>query len=208
MRRYIRRKYYDLFSPFYDAFVTLHSGDRGGVLREMLAETTGLKEGNTVLDICTGTGSLLVNLQGKVGEKGRVIGVDFSRGMLKVAKEKTRHLKNVFLVEADVSCLPFKGEAFDAVTCSHAFYELKGEAVERTLQEVRRVLKEKGPFLMMEHEVPSNPFIKALFFIRLLSMGRKKISQILRDEEKLFRNYFKNVERLKASRSKIIICRK
>ncbi|RLA85777.1 MAG: hypothetical protein DRG40_03925, partial [Deltaproteobacteria bacterium] len=116
MRRYIRRKYYDLFSPFYDAFVTLHSGDRGGVLREMLAETTGLKEGNTVLDICTGTGSLLVNLQGKVGEKGRVIGVDFSRGMLKVAKEKTRHLKNVFLVEADVSCLPFKGEAFDAVT--------------------------------------------------------------------------------------------
>ncbi len=208
MRRHIRRKYYDLFSPFYDAFVTLHSGDRGGVLREMLAETTGLKEGNTVLDICTGTGSLLVNLQGKVGEKGRVIGVDFSRGMLKVAKEKTRHLKNVFLVEADVSCLPFKGEAFDAVTCSHAFYELKGEAVERTLQEVRRVLKEKGPFLMMEHEVPSNPFIKALFFIRLLSMGRKKISQILRDEEKLFRNYFKNVERLKASRSKIIICRK
>lgn len=208
MRKHIRRKYYDLFSPFYDAFVALHSGDRGGVLRERLAETTGLKEGNTVLDICTGTGSLLVNLQGKVGEKGRVIGVDFSRGMLKVAKEKTRHLKNVFLVEADVSCLPFKGEAFDAVTCSHAFYELKGEAVERTLQEVRRVLKEKGSFLMMEHEVPSNPFIKALFFIRLLSMGRKKISQILRDEEKLFRNYFKNVERLKASRSKIIICRK
>jgi len=208
MRRRIRRKYYDLFSPFYDAFVALHSGDRGGALRERLAKTVGLRKGDTVLDICTGTGSLLLNLHKEVGERGKVIGVDFSRGMLKVAKEKTRHLKNVFLVEADVSSLPFKGKMFDAVTCSHAFYELKGDTALRTLQEVRRVLKESRPFLMMEHEVPTNPLTKALFFIRLLIIGRKKISQILRDEEKLFRNYFNNVERLRVSRSKIIICRK
>ena len=206
MKRNLRRKYYDLFSPFYDTFVALHSGDRGGFLREQLAEAVGLREGETVLDICTGTGSLLLNLQGKVGHQGRVVGVDFSHGMLKVAKEKSRHFKNVLLVEADVASLPFKERAFDAVTCSHAFYELKGEAVGKTLREVRRVLKPGSPFLMMEHEIPSNPLVRALFFLRLFFMGSKRASQILKDEEGLFRRYFSKVQRVRTGQSKIIIC--
>jgi demethylmenaquinone methyltransferase/2-methoxy-6-polyprenyl-1,4-benzoquinol methylase len=43
-------------------------------------------------------------------------------------------LRNVHLVEADAVQLPFRTEAFDAVTCSHAFYELKGETRDRALK--------------------------------------------------------------------------
>ena len=46
------------------------------------------------------------------------------------------------------------GASFDAVTCSHAFYELKGETQERTLREILRILKPGKTFLMMEHDVP------------------------------------------------------
>ena len=66
--------------------------------------------------------------------------------MLKVAQEKTRSFANVYLVEADAGSLPFVAGAFDAVTCSHAFYELKGETQDRALQEIVRVLKPKEPF--------------------------------------------------------------
>ncbi len=208
--RGFRKRYYDLFSRFYDAFITLHSGDRGGALRDYLAQKVGLERGNVALDICTGTGSLLLSLRRYVEEEGLVIGVDFSRGMLRVAREKTEEFPNVLVVEADVSCLPFKGEVFDGATCSHAFYELKGDATGRCLQEVHRVLKREKGFFMMEHDIPSNPLVRLLFYGRILSMGSKKALEILRGEEGIFGKYFLKINRIKTEteRSKIIICRK
>ena len=54
-----RRKYYDYFSRFYDRFVAMHSSDSGGSLKAYLADQTGLSDGDRVMDICTGTGSLI-----------------------------------------------------------------------------------------------------------------------------------------------------
>ncbi|RLB06559.1 MAG: hypothetical protein DRG50_05340 [Deltaproteobacteria bacterium] len=205
-----RKKYYNVFSHFYDIFVALHSGDRGGFLRNYLAQKVGLGKGDIALDICTGTGSLLLSLRHLVGDKGMVVGVDFSRGMLQVAREKTKKHVNILLVEADVSFLPFKREVFDGVTCSHAFYELKAEAAGRCLQEVSRVLKRGKGFFMMEHDIPSNPLVRLLFYGRILSMGSKKALEILKGEEGIFRRYFPYVKKLRTQtgRSKIIICRK
>ena len=80
MRR-MRRAYYDAFSRFYDRFVALHSRDTGGLARKFLADRLPVQEGGAVLDICTGTATLLSHLQAKVGGDGRVVGLDFSRGM-------------------------------------------------------------------------------------------------------------------------------
>ena len=151
----VRRAYYDQFSRFYDRFVALHSRDAQGVARKFLADRVPVQNGGSVLDICTGTATLLSHLQAKVGGEGKVVGVDFSHGMLRVAQRKTRSFLNVHLVEADAGLLPFAAGSFDAVTCSHAFYEIKGETANRALEEILRVLRPKGAFLMMEHDVPS-----------------------------------------------------
>ena len=92
---------------------------------------------------------------------------------------------------------------------SHAFYELKGTAVLRCLQEIARSLKKNRRFLMMEHDPPKNPLIRILFYVRVFSMGRKKALDIPRNEEQLFRRYFESVERVAAEtgRSKILIGR-
>jgi ubiquinone/menaquinone biosynthesis C-methylase UbiE len=208
MKRF-RQKYYDFFSLIYDRFVALHSTDRALRLRYFLADTTGLKKGDKVLDICTGTGSALLPLKEKVQAQGLVIGVDFSIGMLKAGRSKTTSHERIFLVLADVGYLPFKKQAFNAVTCSHAFYELKGETQDNCLQEVRRVLKPGMPFLMMEHDVPKNFFVRMLFYLRLLSMGPQKAFEILRHERELLMKYFKSVKKMPTptGRSKIMICR-
>jgi demethylmenaquinone methyltransferase/2-methoxy-6-polyprenyl-1,4-benzoquinol methylase len=206
--RNLRRCYYNAFSRFYDQFVALHSVDAHGALREFFSEKVPVKEGDSVLDICTGTGSLLLYLRDKIGAKGLVAGVDFSRGMLKVGQEKTKTYKNISLVESDVACLPFDANAFDTVTCSHAFYELKGETQDRALRETVRVLKPGKPFLMLEHDVPKSALIRALFYIRLFSMGAKRAIHILRHERTTLEAYFENVEKLVTpnGRSKILIC--
>jgi ubiquinone/menaquinone biosynthesis C-methylase UbiE len=204
--RHTRRAYYDRFSRYYDRFVAFHSRDAQEVARKFLADLLPMRNGGSVLDICTGTASLLSHLQAKVGRGGRVVGVDFSHGMLKVAREKTRTFPNVTLVEADAAHLPFARGGFDAITCSHAFYELKGETQGCALREILRVLTPKGVFLMMEHDVPSNPFLRALFYLRLSVVGAGRAVSFLRREREILEGYFGSVEKVAAGRSKVMIC--
>jgi len=209
MRR-VRRAYYDKFARFYDRFVALHSRDTQGLARRFLADRMTVENGDSVLDLCTGTASLLSHLQAKVGRDGQVVGMDFSHGMLKAAQEKTSSFPNVHLVEADAGRLPFVAGTFDAVTCSHAFYELKGETQEWALQEVVRVLRPQGTFLMMEHDVPSNAFVRALFYLRLAFMGAGRAITFLRHEQEVLARYFGSVEKVVSpgGRSKVMICQK
>ena len=203
-----RRKYYDRFSRIYDRFVALHSRDAQENTREFLATITPLEHEDKVLDICTGTGSLLLYLEKKVGKRGLVVGLDFSRGMLEVARRKVASRDNVSLVESDAVFLPFRENVFDAVTCSHAFYELKDGTQGKLLQNIVRVLKPGKTFLMMEHELPDNNFIRFLLYVRFFSMGAGRAVRILRHEREMLEKYFGPVERLSApsGRSKIWIC--
>jgi ubiquinone/menaquinone biosynthesis C-methylase UbiE len=209
MRKW-RRKYYDLFSTVYDRFVALHSSDKQGKLRFYLAEKANATQGDRVLDICTGTGSVLRRFAQRVRERGVVIGLDFSIGMLEVAKRKSSDLNNVYLLQAEASTLPFKESVFHVVTCSHAFYELKGETQDHCMEEVGRVLKPAGSFLIMEHDVPKNPAVRMLYYVRLISMGASKAIQILRHEKAYLRGYFETITsfKLPGGFSKIMICRK
>jgi demethylmenaquinone methyltransferase/2-methoxy-6-polyprenyl-1,4-benzoquinol methylase len=202
-----RIRYYDAFSRVYDRFVAAHSSDREGRLREVLAERTGLRPGDRALDLCTGTGAMLPSLVRRTGADGLVVGLDFSRGMLVQAQSKNVGTHGVVLVEADAERLPFGDHSFDAVTCSHAFYELKGAGADRALAEAVRTLRTDGRFLMMEHEVPEKPLIRLLFYIRLLSMGLRKALEVLGHEEALFQRHFNVVERITTGtgRSKIIL---
>lgn len=203
-----RRTYYDIFSRFYDRFVVLHSSDKQGLARKFLAELVPVNDSGAVLDLCTGTGTLLPLLQRRVGKGGRVVGADFSPGMLTAARAKTREFPQISLEECDAAHLPFPNECFDAVTCSHAFYELKGETQDRALMEIVRVLKPNGTFLMMEHDVPENRFVRILFYIRLASMGSAGAVNFLRREEEVLRAHFANVSKVlaPAGRSKVMVC--
>ena len=204
----LRRAYYNGFSRFYDRFVALHSSDSQGSARRSLSDQVPVHAGGSVLDICTGTGSLLLGLQERVGPEGLVAGADFSGGMLRVAAHETKNLENVFLVGADAGCLPFVANTFDAVTCSHAFYELKEDAQEGALREVLRILRPMGTFLMMEHDVPRNPIVRGLFYLRLASMGMGRAVSILRYEQDLLKKYFGRVDKIHTpeGRSKILRC--
>ena len=205
-----RRKYYDVFSKIYDRFVALHAKDTQSNIREFLANITPISRGDRVLDICTGTGTLLLYLSRKVSDRGLVIGADFSRGMLEVAKQKVQFSDNVFLVESDVAFLPFKSASFDAVTCSHAFYELKGDVQDQVLKDIVRILKPGKPFLMMEHDLPENKFVRFLLYIRFFSMGAKKAIEILKHEKEMLEKYFHSVKKVETptGRSKVWICYK
>jgi ubiquinone/menaquinone biosynthesis C-methylase UbiE len=204
-----RQRYYDFFSRFYDGFVTLHSRDRSEDYRTLVANSLGLKMGDKILDVCTGTGTALAHVHKRVGRGGLVVGMDFSWGMLKAAQGKTSVYDNLFLVQGDAGHLPFKAGIFDAVTCSFAFYELTNETEEEFLKGVGAILKAGQPFVMIEHDLPSNVFIRLLFYIRLFSMGGNRAREILKHETDRLARHFKSVDKIEipTSKSKMMLCR-
>jgi len=208
--RSARQIYYDGFSTLYDRFVAMHSGDSQRRVREFLAGLLPAVRGGAVLDLCTGTGSLLPYLAERVGPSGRVAALDFSRGMLRQGRRKTKERSNLLLVQGNAERLPFAAGSFGAVTCSHAFYELKGEAREQALQEIGRVLSPGGTFFMMEHDLPERPLVRLLFYLRLAVAGAGRVRGFLRQERTLLERHFSRVEKVLSptGRSKVMLCKK
>jgi ubiquinone/menaquinone biosynthesis C-methylase UbiE len=198
--RSLRRFYYDLFSNFYDFVIRLHSRDREGLLRNFIGEKTNLSQGDKALDLCTGTGSVAAELARRVGEKGLVVGLDFSMGMLGKAKERSKKLNlgRLFLVQSYAHGLPFKHASFDGVTCSHAFYELKGEERNAAVDEAARVLKEGGRFCLMEHAKPRSLLLRIFFYIRILLLGSKDARKFLGGEESIFPRNFAGPKKMRS----------
>lgn len=103
-----------------------HKYDSEGNLHQQwayrLVEYAHLRKGERILDIATGTGLVAIAAAERVGESGRVVGVDISPGMLQVVKQKieTRGLNNIQLIEADAETLDFPDNSFDVVFCASA----------------------------------------------------------------------------------------
>ncbi|HUL30394.1 MAG TPA: methyltransferase domain-containing protein [Thermodesulfobacteriota bacterium] len=109
-----------------------------------------IKRGETVLDIGCGAGVDTLVAAIMVGSKGHVTGIDLTPEMLKRATtnlEKTS-LKNVSFQEVSAEQLPFPDGAIDVVI-SNGVFNLIPDKV-KALQEVFRVLKPSGRFLLAD----------------------------------------------------------
>jgi ubiquinone/menaquinone biosynthesis C-methylase UbiE len=107
-------------SGLYGALFGVSFGRSGRRLRRQLVDELSPRPGDRVLDVATGTGEILPYLASRVGETGRVVGLDFSGGMLARARQRTERLPRVELVQADAAKLPFEDASFDLVLSTYA----------------------------------------------------------------------------------------
>src|SRR3990170_5812640 len=56
--------------------------------KRFTVDQTGLLEGDSALDLCSGTNDIAILLAHKVGEKGEVFAVDFNKEMIDIGKYK------------------------------------------------------------------------------------------------------------------------
>jgi ubiquinone/menaquinone biosynthesis C-methylase UbiE len=205
-----RRLFYNVFSHFYDFFIKTHSGPHRDETRRFLVDSSQIHTTHQarVLDVCCGTGSVILAFAEKYAGI-QAIGYDFSPGMLQKAREKDVN-HSVVLVNGDAASLCFASDCFDVVCCSHALYELKGQARRQALEEMKRVIKPGGQVLIMEHEVPQKLPIKLMFYMRMFMMGptdsREFIQQGLSPFERVFPKV--SLAHTPSGKSKLIICQK
>jgi demethylmenaquinone methyltransferase/2-methoxy-6-polyprenyl-1,4-benzoquinol methylase len=150
---------FDQIAPRYDTANSLFSLDRDRAWRRRAATLTRLKPGQTVLDLCTGTGKLAHELVPLVRPGGRVIGIDFSPGMLELARTRE---PDVEFRQGDVSRLTEADASVDAVTIGFGLRNLVNR--DAALREMRRVLRPGGRLVVLEFAPPTGPLMAAYRF--------------------------------------------
>ena len=100
--------------------------------------TTSISKKPKILDAGCGTGRDLAYLETLSAE---LYGVDLSRGMLSIAKNK---LKKSHLLKADIRALPFPDEFFDGIFSIATLVHLPSKGKEEAINEFWRVLKPNG----------------------------------------------------------------
>jgi len=93
-----------------------HDHDRINGMLDLL----GIRKGDFVLDVGTGTGVLIPFLLERIGEKGSIIAIDLAEEMIEIAQKKFCN-DNLFFIADNVFTAGLPEEVFDLIICYSVF---------------------------------------------------------------------------------------
>ncbi len=129
-------------------------------LEELIAAAR-LQRGDRVLDIATGTGIVAVEVVKKVGNNGKVVGIDISTGPLAIARRTAGKTSNLQFLEMDAEDLKFPDGSFDAVLSEFALMFFPDS--QKALREMKRVLVKDGRIAVSVHGSADNvPYLSII----------------------------------------------
>jgi demethylmenaquinone methyltransferase/2-methoxy-6-polyprenyl-1,4-benzoquinol methylase len=148
----------------YDLMNDLMSGGVHRLWKRMTIEMSGVRRGDTVLDIAGGTGDLTAKFSRIVGPEGTVVLADINDSMLRVGRDRLTDLgivNNVKFSQADAQYLPFPDNSFDVITIAFGLRNVTDKDL--ALRSMLRVLKPGGRLLVLEFSSPANPLLSKIY---------------------------------------------
>ena len=157
----VRRMFAEI-APRYDLLNHVLSLNIDRYWRSRTLRILGLKPGQPVLDVCTGTGDLALSASKRVGAETEVVGTDFCAEMLDIARQKqSKHLPShgrLRFLEADTVNLPFDSNAFQTVMVAFGLRNVAN--TDAGIEEMLRVCKPGGQVAILEFSKPNWPILK------------------------------------------------
>ena len=139
---------YHFLTPFYDFAVNLLGF--GTKQRHKIVNLLEIKSGENLLDVGCGTGSLLLVAK-KIYPNNEMVGIDVDSEVLEIASKKfKKNSLDVKLINTSTAKLPFNDSSFDTVVSTLIFHHLPTKIKLQALQEIHRVLKKDGRFLLVD----------------------------------------------------------
>ncbi|MCJ7669058.1 MAG: class I SAM-dependent methyltransferase [Dehalococcoidia bacterium] len=132
--------------------------------RRFLVSQMALQPGNLVLDVCTGTAGVAMEIADH--HNGQIVGLDVSHSMLQAglsAIEKRSLDGRIQLTQGRAEHLPFPDETFDTVVFTYLLRYVQDP--DATVRELSRVLKPGGQLLSLEFGIPETLWVRALWLI-------------------------------------------
>ena len=171
------RGVFDSVATRYDLMNDLMSFGIHRIWKRAAVEMAGIRRGQQVLDLASGTGDLAARFSGLVGPEGLVVMTDINSAMLAQGRERMvdeGRVGNVYYTQVDAEKIPFPANSFDCVTIAFGLRNVTHK--EQALAEMHRVLRPGGRALILEFSHPTQKPLRALYdlysFKALPLMGR------------------------------------
>jgi demethylmenaquinone methyltransferase/2-methoxy-6-polyprenyl-1,4-benzoquinol methylase len=154
------REMFDRIAGRYELLNTVMTAGLNHLWNKEAVRATGLEPGGRALDLACGTGSLTRALVKRVGPGGYVLGIDFSREMLRVAR--MRPAPNIEYRLGDATKLEgVPTGAFGAATIAYGARNIPD--LDALFSEMARVLKPAGVAVCLEIAQPTNKVFAAFY---------------------------------------------
>jgi demethylmenaquinone methyltransferase/2-methoxy-6-polyprenyl-1,4-benzoquinol methylase len=158
------KNHFDRLASKYDAMNTLLSFGIHYLWKRAAVRFLDLKAGESVLDVCGGTGDLSILAVKYVGASGKVVLSDINLTMLETGKRKPTRMsarKKILRVQSDAEQMAFKSNSFDTAIVGFGIRNLIH--IESGLQEIHRLLKPGGRFVCLEFSRPTRAWFRRLY---------------------------------------------
>ncbi|BCD96821.1 class I SAM-dependent methyltransferase [Marinagarivorans cellulosilyticus] len=181
---------FDSSAEHYDWITSVMSFGSGRWYRRQALVRAGVSQGDKVLDVGAGTGVVSLLAQEIVGDKGLVVSLDPSKGMLGEAVKSGVKNATLGLGEA----LPFPDNTFDYLTMGYALRHVAD--LKSAFEEYQRILKPGGKILLLEITRPEGKFSTAFlkFYLKGIIPNLAKIFRRSADSKVLMRYYWDTIE--------------
>ncbi|MGD8956880.1 MAG: bifunctional demethylmenaquinone methyltransferase/2-methoxy-6-polyprenyl-1,4-benzoquinol methylase UbiE [Chromatiaceae bacterium] len=158
------RDVFDSVATRYDLMNDLMSFGVHRLWKRFAIELAGVRTGQRILDLASGTGDLADRMADLVGPEGWVLMTDINAAMLTVGRDRMidrGHAGNLGYAQVDAEALPFPDDSFDLVTVAFGLRNVthKGKA----LRAMYQVLKPGGRALILEFSKPVNRPLERLY---------------------------------------------
>jgi ubiquinone/menaquinone biosynthesis C-methylase UbiE len=126
-------------------------------VKDRVVETAGIKEGDVVLEVAIGAGDVVEKISRRVGERGKVYGVDVAQGYIEFTQKRLAELNlgdNVNLQIAEATRLPFEDDRFDVLINCFMMDLIDTPEIPRVLSEFKRVVRAHGKVVIASMAIP------------------------------------------------------
>jgi demethylmenaquinone methyltransferase/2-methoxy-6-polyprenyl-1,4-benzoquinol methylase len=154
------REMFDRIAGRYELLNTVMTAGLHRLWNRKAVRATGLQPGDSALDLACGTGSLTRDLAKRVGPEGYVLGIDFSREMLRAAE--ARPAPNIEYRLGDATSLEgVPSGAFDAATIAYGARNIPD--LDALFSEMARCVRPGGVAVCLEIARPANRAFAAFY---------------------------------------------
>ncbi len=153
---------FDRIAPVYDRLNDRLSFGQHRIWKMMAVKWSEAKPGNVALDVCCGSGDIALMLAKKVGETGKVIGLDFACEQLAIARSRQAAKCPTIpmnWLEGDALDLPFEDNYFDCATMGYGLRNVTN--IPLCLQELYRVVKSGAKVAILDFHRPNEGYMQA-----------------------------------------------
>lgn len=167
------KEMFDKIAPKYDFLNRLLSLRQDTLWRKQMVRAAKLFPGAKALDVACGTCDVGLEVDRQQNGQARIAGLDFSRGMLALGKDKLARKKNtsISLVNGDALNLPVRPNYFDAVFIAFGIRNIMDR--QSALMEFHGTLKDGGKLVILELTTPEKGILRKAYlayFNRILPL--------------------------------------